>query len=120
MTHRRRLLLSLVLLVALAVAGVGVVAWLAGPKHRINRESLSQIQRGMTLQEVKDLLGGPPGDYSRSALVVRYWPGPQWIGEDFAIQVWFDRQGRVYAATEITPSRYSVSILDKIRHRLGL
>jgi hypothetical protein len=60
MKHRR-LLLSLVLLIAFAVAGVGVVAWTV-PKDRINRQSYDAIRGGMTEGNVENLLGGPAAD----------------------------------------------------------
>jgi WD40 repeat protein len=36
------------------------------PKHRINEVSLQQIQRGMTLEEVEEILGVPAGDYTKN------------------------------------------------------
>jgi hypothetical protein len=62
MKHRRRFLLSLVLLVGLAVVGVGVVAWVV-PKDRINDQSYVAIKPEMTEELVEALLGVPPGDY---------------------------------------------------------
>ena len=60
----------------------------------------------MTLQQVEDLLGGPPGDYgwrrvgssSMTMEGVLAPPGSKemvWFNDDKRIEVYFDKQGRV-------------------------
>jgi hypothetical protein len=145
MTHRRRLLLILSLL-ALAAVGISVVLCLTQPKHRINRDTLARIQPGMTVQEVEDLLGVPPGNNSGGknevlfGIVSTYTAVEQlpalnqeqqvltfedlanleqkkWIGEEYAILVLFDKQGRVLVAMEgFVPS--SDSVLARMRRWL--
>jgi hypothetical protein len=58
---RKRLLVVLFALVALAVAGTVAVLW---PRPRVTKESYERIKLGMTRGEVEAVLGGPPGDYT--------------------------------------------------------
>jgi hypothetical protein len=58
---RKRLLVVLFALVALAVAGAVTVLW---PWPRVTKESYERIKLGMTRGEVEAILGVPPGDYT--------------------------------------------------------
>ena len=73
--------------------------------------NFERIRDGMTLQEVENLLGGPPGNYSRIPdkeaglwtidpdrpdLNRQFFIGREvWSGDELAVAVWFDDQGRV-------------------------
>jgi hypothetical protein len=59
MTRRRRILLGVAALAALAFA-LPYAVW--HPRH-LNHDGFEQIQNGMTQPEVEQLLGGPPGLY---------------------------------------------------------
>jgi hypothetical protein len=56
---RKRSLLRLGLLACLVVGAAGFL-WLMRPSNRINEAKLQEIQLGMTLPEVEEILGGPP------------------------------------------------------------
>ena len=56
---RKRWLLGLVFLACLVVGLVGFLC-LIGPSNRINENRFQEIQVGMTLPEVEEILGGPP------------------------------------------------------------
>jgi hypothetical protein len=92
------------------VAGVIILGLLiAGSlQWRFHPENHTAIRAGMTLQQVEDVLGGPPGDYGW------FWFGSAmmteegviaplgstemvWFNDDKRIEVHFDNQGRVVA-----------------------
>jgi hypothetical protein len=58
---KKRLILVATGLACVFIAGYFVHAWLT--KTRINRETFDRIEVGMTLAEVEDLIGVPPGNY---------------------------------------------------------
>jgi hypothetical protein len=105
---KRRLLLKLGLLALLAIIGFVVIVW---PRinERITEENFKQVQKGMTEQEVRDILG-PPGVYTARAITGKYfiswnwptgaeliekWGGREWVGDDVTVYVLFDEDGRV-------------------------
>jgi hypothetical protein len=74
--------------------------------RRFHPENQGAIRPGMTLQQVEDLLGGPPGDYGLfwfgSGMMTQEGviapPGSTemvWFNDDQRIEVHFDKQGRV-------------------------
>ena len=97
MTRRRVLLLGTVAIVVALVAAVSVVRpW----PSAITEENAAQIKRGMTLEEVEAILGGPPrnerggGDdiwvhYYRISSVGLHFDQREWIGPEVGIRVVF-------------------------------
>lgn len=123
---RRRLILSLVG-VNLVLLGSWVTVWLALPKHRINAESITQIKAGMSKQEVETILGAAPGDYSQGMAGVwlcgRGWQAAEqlaWLGDEAAVRVYFDAEGRVLGVLQGGVMRSNESLRDKLRRWLGL
>jgi hypothetical protein len=95
-------------LALLVVVAVSVQALLP----RLRHENFARIQVGMSLQEVEDLLGGPPGEYGLWGLVepltdgmmsqegVAVPPGSTelvWFDASDRFEVWFDPQNTVVA-----------------------
>src|SRR4051812_16347071 len=60
---RRRLVWAVVLACS-AVVAVVVFVWFTAPRHRINAETAAQAHDRMTVKELTDLFGVPPGDYT--------------------------------------------------------
>jgi hypothetical protein len=89
------------------MACVIVLCLFVGLLHRrFHPENCTAIRPGMTLNEVEDLLGGPPGDYGwlwfgSSAMTLEGVVAPPgstemvWLNDDKRIEVYFDKQGRV-------------------------
>jgi hypothetical protein len=95
----KRRLAALVVVVLVLVTGLWFVV---RPRpHRINEGGFDQITQGMTRQEVEEILGRPPGNYTdrreasfggrRSAFT---FP-EDWLSDDGLILVTFDEEGRV-------------------------
>jgi hypothetical protein len=101
----RRMLLMLVVLLTVAVIGVSLIAYWSRPAHSITSENIARIRTGMTLREVADLLGGPPGNHSRG--MVRggvpllalenaiLSDRTDWIGDETSVLVLFSPEGLV-------------------------
>jgi hypothetical protein len=88
---------------AIAVPLMGIVAAILfiAPHPRIDQASLDQIQMGMTEQEVRAVIGAPPGDYSVHEVVDTFGPHvegkfhQEWVGNGMSIVVGYDADGRV-------------------------
>jgi hypothetical protein len=91
-----------------AVALAIVLILFGAPRLRFRPENYKAIRPGMTLQQVEDLLGGPPGDYGwfliGSTIMTEEGsivpPGSKellWFNDNHRIEVFFDGQGRVVA-----------------------
>jgi hypothetical protein len=106
MTRRRRILLGVAALAALAFA-LPYAVW---HPRRLNQAGFEQIQNGMTQPEVEQLLGGPPGIYypsysgagaTTSLEAVAPPPGTvrgiEWYDHKVNYGVFFDAAGRVTA-----------------------
>jgi hypothetical protein len=105
--------------------GVCIAAILIGLLHRrFHPENQTAIQPGMTLKQVEDLLGGPPGDYgwywfgssmmTEKGVVVP--PGSTemvWFNDDQRIEVHFDNQSRVVAVHQIGRLKMELEWLKK-------
>jgi hypothetical protein len=109
------------------MVGVGYLAlWLSASRHRINQESIKLIEIGMTQSEVEALLGAPPGNYSVGGISAHAIPPPpyrreDWIGDECAVDVYFDSSGNVIGVS-VNPV-FKVpreSMVAKIRRWLGL
>jgi hypothetical protein len=129
LSHKsKRLLLPFVICL-----GLGVVAsWFLTPTHHVNREGFEKIQIGMTMMEVQEILGGPPGDYSTGAFewdrngrsearLVRWIFGTPktWSGDEGVLFVWFNSQGVVREKHMVPGFRVEASYLHKLRRWLG-
>jgi hypothetical protein len=125
----RRWLLILGALGLLAVVGVLVLVFLPQPGDRITRETFDEIREGMTLWEVEQLIGVPPGDYTTGDRVVYLPPasaghGPirhEWQGDEGGIEVWLNADGRVVwkdFTSVVAFKRHS--LLERLRRRLGI
>jgi hypothetical protein len=94
---RKRLVVVVVVVVAV-VTGLGLLGW--PRRHRINREGFERITEGMTRQEVEDILGRPPGDYTvrrEGPFILLHPPAgvnwssqEHWISDDGWMVVTFD------------------------------
>ena len=102
-----------------------MVSWFWALKpapSRISAGTLDKIQPGMARAEVEELLGGPPGDYSRQQMIydpedpfvptgqaddaeLSLSPEDQWRGERLMIVVDFDGAGKVKWAVGLRPAR---------------
>ena len=117
-------------------AGLAALAilWLAcALRPGITQANYERIRVGMTLPEVEDRLGGPPGNYSRipdkeaglwtidpnrPGLNRQFFIGREvWIGDELAVAVWFDERGRV-VRKESYPT-LGRSLLQRLRDLLG-
>jgi len=132
MSKRRRLLLGLVLVAFAAIVG-HLAFWQPAPRHRINDQSVKSIQKGMTLEKVESIFGGPPGDYSQKNLLSKFsyvygvYNSPKgndlkrWIGDKMIVVVLFDKSGRVnMCGIECRSGFFIVSFLADISRLLGL
>jgi hypothetical protein len=138
-TMRRRLYCALGL-VALAVLGFGVVLRWTRPQHNISVDGCEAISRDMTREQVVRLLGVPPGNYSVGNVQVMaggpgnyqkvpefaaYWQtwGREatteiWVGQEAAIVVGFDKQGKVQRADYFLVHRFDEESPDPLLNRL--
>jgi hypothetical protein len=98
---RRRLLLALGAVLAVLVA-LGAVWWAARPRRRITAANCARIKKGMRMEEVEALLGGPPADYTNGR-----WPGnlhyelpepgvtvEEWVSDEGVALVYFGDDGK--------------------------
>jgi hypothetical protein len=109
MSHRKRVLLWGGELIVLAVVGLAIMLPLTSPPaHRINKDGIAQLKRGMSWQDVVRTLGVPPGDYRRrnkdeyrlvlaqvknsnTSLHMLSGPLEEWVSDSFLVHVTFDR-----------------------------
>jgi hypothetical protein len=89
----------LVLLVACLGLGFLAYRFVTFNPH-VNRQSYEKIQIGMTMSEVQEILGGPPGDYSTGPVhlhsvkqIAHDGKENRWRGDDGEFTIWFDNQG---------------------------
>ena len=131
---RRRLLLSLGLLACLVVVAI---CRLLASRHSINRDGWAAIKKGMTRQEVQEILRLPPGDYRSAAnkspkwwgrfrITIDYWGKLNsnaetvvWESNDGLVEVLFDPDGIVVGAWFLEPTPQE-QFTDKLYRWLGL
>jgi len=136
---RKRLMLIIVCLAAVLLAGY-VTLWLAAPKHRITWDNICDIKKGMTQEEVENVLGVPPGIYSSYPTghyvfsdklwgklgpatgkdFIKKFGGKEWVRDGVSAYVLFDENGR---AADIQGGLCLVgneSFLAKLRRWLGM
>lgn len=123
---KKRLLLLLGGAACLLVAGYFVYGWLTASP--INRDTFERIENGMTLKEVEELIGLPPGEYEKG---VMYWyaePGSMfgmkgdkcesWSSNNGQIVVWVSPEGKVTDKDFNEPLERE-STFDTLRRWLG-
>jgi hypothetical protein len=100
----------MLLVVTLVLVVITITAVLLMPRgDRINSHYCWQIKPGMTLAEVEEVLGCPPGDYRADPLRKKdTWeppaaPGALWRGERLTIYVVLDGQKRVTGLATFHP-----------------
>lgn len=92
----------------LIVLPVALLLWIGyvHVRHRdtIRYENYGLIERGMSLNQVEDLLGVPPGKYAIGNVDHTFsaWSGPAipwttWAGNEGMIRVAFDAEGNVWS-----------------------
>lgn len=132
---KKRLLLRLGLLGLLAFVCLWLFLWWTAPNHRINQSYADQIRKGMTEDEVIQLLGLPPGDYTgarkmharklREAIVieldqvarVRGCTYREWLTDEGALFVVFAKNGEVACSYY---EKYPNSLLETCRDLLRI
>jgi hypothetical protein len=119
---RKRLLLVLAALAALAVAGTAVL-WPRRP--RVTREKFDRIREGMTRADVEAILG-PPGDYRNGPTRYEKVGPPEglrlfrrefWWYDDGTFDVGFDGTGRIRWSVLFPARRVNAGALDNLRWR---
>src|SRR5580765_8262874 len=93
------------LLACVLVAALALVPSSSRPRHRINPETFARITTGMTLAEVQEMMGVPPGDYTTRPSVhpvdlfgsFTGKPPMEWVSDAGAISIWFNEHGRVFS-----------------------
>jgi hypothetical protein len=132
MNKRRLLLPGLGVAVGLGLAGF--VWWFTLPEPRINQQSFEQIQVGMTVGEVVALFRVPPGNYTDGRAKILHEEVrdgirqgglegssdqyKEWVGQETAILVWLDDEGKVSRKEWIPMSHLTgsnASFFDKLR-----
>ena len=122
--RKRWRLLGAILIGGIA-AGIFIPLPWPAPTGRINRESFEKIKLGMSMEEVKELLGGPPGIYRAAVRDVAYPNMEITIPPDSVQKVWegnwgliwlaFDPNGRVTAMRYYDVQSRPVSAFDLLR-----
>jgi hypothetical protein len=142
MSRRKRILLTVGLLVVAAVA-VGSALSIALPRPRINLGSYQRINAGMDRSAVEDIIGCPPGDYSAAPgrtvagagerqtemymdLILRdiaaddpWRPEVAWWSDAGGLLIWFNSRGQV-VGKQLYPTRPTGTLIDRVRRWLGL
>jgi hypothetical protein len=143
---RKRLLLILGCLASMLLAGY-VTLRLTAPRHRITKETIEKIQKGMTEEEIEAVFGVPAGVYGKGALtgvyavapppgtpqllgltgkhfgleLIVFERGKEWVGEDVCVYCRFDEASRVQEIHRgnVVPGG-NESFLAKLRRWLGI
>jgi hypothetical protein len=119
--RRRRLLLGAGAVVLLGVAGFSLFLWLTTPTPGATWENFHRLRKGMSLSDVKALLGEPDE-------MLPIFTSKHWETNDIVIILSFDTdqrllQGLAHTAYQRGPIKNipdEVSFLDRIRRWLHL
>ena len=115
----RKRLLKLGLVAALGAVGFLVFLHLTKPSFRINRASFEQIEHGMTVQDVTNITGVPPGDYCNTPMkLIGHVYDEIWWSDNGLILLTLDEAGLVTGKEFIHVN--DDSPLDRIRRLLRL
>jgi hypothetical protein len=90
---RRRVLCGLLLASVVLACFAG---WLVS-RPRVTRERFEQVKEGMSREAVIEMVGGPPGDYSRNhplSLFAYAEAHERWVCDDAELVVHFDDADR--------------------------
>ena len=138
---RKRLLPIFGCLAAMLLAGYVTLRLTAPKQHRITRENIDKIHKGMTEEAVEAVFGVPAGVYGRDARtgayaamgpvvsramigleLIKRQGGKEWVGEDCALYIRFDDAGCVQEMHWgfVQPGGRHESFLDKLRRWLGI
>ena len=113
------------LITSLGLGGFVGFLWWTAPAHRINVDSVEQLNEGMTEKEVESILRVPAGDYETSTIKPMTYPSSDlrmpifpveekvWKGGGLVVRIWFDEAG-VVVDKRITGS-ISETFFDKMR-----
>lgn len=86
------------ILLCLALIGAVLLMWLvteaSKPGGRVKTFDVGQIKNGMTIAEVIDILGAPPGDYTSNKSTFNTGDC-RWISNEMTIVISFDESRRV-------------------------
>lgn len=126
---RKRLVKGVALLAVIAVGGFAAIEFFK-PRLRIDDESLAKIRKGMTEADVERILGGPAGEYGYGDSELLTWTGDSfgwwvldkrvWRGENLAILVSFDEDGRVWHCGKVDLFRRYASLWDMLLQKLNI
>src|SRR5262245_13437711 len=130
---KKRRLWRQLMAVGAGLAVLPLLGYAFSVRPGLTQANYGRIREGMTLQEVENLLGGPPGNYSRIPdkeaglwtidpnrpdLNRQFFIGREvWIGDELAVAVWFDEQGRV--ARKESYETLDRNFLQRLRDLLG-
>jgi hypothetical protein len=92
---------SVLLGIALSLASVlGLVAGLEylSETRRVTRARFERVKKGMSFEQVVQIVGRQPGDYTtgRYAILphgIRYWKYKSWLCDEGQLLVWFNEDG---------------------------
>lgn len=128
--RRRRLLLGLLALTVFAGAGVALLAWLAGPRHRIwevaNQPGLL-VPDHIVRDRAHAFIGVPPGDYSGGAgpklreepdAPTDYRFKDEWRANDAFVRIYFAGDGRMLSVSASVEARET--FWERVRRWLRL
>ncbi len=101
-TMKKRLLLLLGGGACLLAAGYFVHAWLT--KSPINRDTFERIEEGMTVKEVEELIGLPPGSYGTA------WQRVNVLGDEADHKFWHLSHEKKYVHWSSNDGEITVSV----------
>jgi hypothetical protein len=131
----RRIVWALIGAIAIATLVVSV-ANLCRSRKEFDPQAYQRIAKGMSLDEVQDLLGGPPGDYGscrngvtvdlghcnrdvfRRDYIDRKTQFKEWLFEVGGIRVFFSKDGKVLGKQTVFVHRPWLSLWEQIISRL--